>query len=53
MLKLARIGVVIMPPFPAHYNRPETLQDIVNHSAGRALELLGIENKLFHRWGNE
>ncbi len=43
MLTLARIGVVIMPPFPAHYNRPETVQDIVNHSAGRALELLGIE----------
>ncbi|WP_348981109.1 UbiX family flavin prenyltransferase [Pelotomaculum sp. FP] len=53
MLKLARIGVVIMPPLPAHYNRPETIQKIVNHSAGRALEQLGIENKLFHSWGSE
>jgi len=53
MLKLARIGVVIMPPMPAHYNCPETVQEIVNHSVGRALEQLGIENKLFKRWGSK
>lgn len=53
MLKLARIGVVIMPPMPALYHRPETAEDVVNQSAGRALELLGIENDLYRRWGNE
>lgn len=53
MLKLARIGVVIMPPVPALYHRPGTVEEIVNQSAGRALELLGIKNDLFRRWGNE
>lgn len=53
MLKLARIGVTIMPPVPAHYNRPETVQEIVDNFAGRALKQLGIENKLFRSWGCE
>lgn len=50
MLSLARIGVTIMPPIPALYHRPETLKDIVNQSAGRVLDLLGIENDFFRRW---
>ena len=53
MLKLSRIGVVLMPPMPAFYHRPETVQEIVNHSAGRALELIGVENVLFQRWGSK
>jgi 4-hydroxy-3-polyprenylbenzoate decarboxylase len=52
MLKLARIGVAIMPPVPAFYNHPAALDDIVKHSAGRALDLLGIQNDLFQRWGS-
>lgn len=51
MLKLARIGVAIMPPVPAFYNHPAAVTDLVMHSAGRALDLLGIENDLFQRWG--
>lgn len=53
MLKLARIGVAIMPPVPAFYNRPAALDDIVKHSAGRALDLLGVPNDLFRRWENK
>lgn len=53
MLKLARIGVVIMPPLPALYHHPATVEDVVNQSAGRALDLLGIENNLCRRWGSE
>lgn len=52
MLKLARTGVAIMPPVPALYHRPKTVEDVINQSAGRALDLLGIENNLFRRWGN-
>ncbi|MFZ5649828.1 MAG: UbiX family flavin prenyltransferase [Bacillota bacterium] len=52
MLKLARLGVVIMPPVPAMYSRPAALEDIVRQTAGRALDLLGIENELVHRWGD-
>jgi hypothetical protein len=50
MLKLARCGVVIMPPAPALYHRPATVEEVVNQTAGRALELLGIRNKLYPRW---
>lgn len=50
MLKLARIGVVIMPPVPAFYHRPETLEDLLTQTAGRVLDLLGIDNDLFPRW---
>jgi len=53
MLKLARIGVTIMPPAPAFYNRPATLGEVVKHSAGRVLDLLGVENDLLQRWGEE
>lgn len=51
MLKLARIGVTIMPPVPAFYHRPATIKDIVDQTAGRVLDLLGIENNLVKRWG--
>lgn len=51
MLKLARLGVVIMPPVPAFYTRPSTLEDILRQTAGRVLDLLGIENSLVTRWG--
>lgn len=50
MLKLARLGVTIMPPVPAFYHRPQNLQDIVEQTAGRALGLLGIKNSLTRQW---
>jgi polyprenyl P-hydroxybenzoate and phenylacrylic acid decarboxylases len=50
MLKLSRLGVTIMPPVPAFYMCPETLDDIVNHTVGRILDQLSIENNLFSRW---
>lgn len=51
MLKLARLGVVIMPPVPPMYSRPATLEDIVRQTAGRALDCLGIDSGLVYRWG--
>jgi len=50
MLKLARAGAVIMPPVPAFYQRPATITDLVHHTVGRVLDLLGIENNLASRW---
>ncbi len=50
MLKLSRLGVTIMPPVPAFYASPQTLDDIVNHTVGRILDQLDIENQLFRRW---
>jgi len=51
MLKLSRIGVEIMPPVPAFYSRPQSIDDIVNHTVGRIMDHIGLENRLFTRWG--
>lgn len=51
MLALSEIGAVIMPPAPAFYARPETIDDIVDHTVGRALDLFGIDAGLTRRWG--
>ncbi len=50
MLKLARIGVAICPPVPAFYNNPATLDDIINHSVARTLDLFDIQTNLINRW---
>ena len=52
MLKLAKLGVIILPPIPAFYNRPASIKDIVDHVVSRILDNLGIDNELFERWGN-
>ncbi|MEW6662027.1 MAG: UbiX family flavin prenyltransferase [Bacillota bacterium] len=49
MLKLARLGVVIMPPMPAFYNKPSTLEDLRRHFIGRVLDHLDVEND-YPRW---
>lgn len=50
MLKLSRMGVVIIPPVPAFYNRPQGLDDIVNHIVMRALDQFGIHLDAMSRW---
>ena len=50
MTTLADIGAVIAPIVPALYNKPKTVDDIINHTVGRLLDLLGIETKLVKRW---
>jgi len=47
---LAEIGAVVAPIVPAFYNKPKTVDDIINHTVGRLLDLLGIETKLVKRW---
>ncbi len=51
MSAAAEAGAVIMPPVPAFYQRPETLAEVVHHTAARALDLLGLEHDLLQRWG--
>lgn len=51
MLKLAKIGVRVLPASPGFYNHPETISDIVTSIVGRALDQLGIEHNLLKRWG--
>ncbi|MDJ0805362.1 MAG: flavin prenyltransferase UbiX [Gammaproteobacteria bacterium] len=52
MLKLARMGAVIMPANPGFYYQPETLEDLVNFMVARVLDHLGIEQDLLPRWGD-
>ncbi|MET0103637.1 MAG: flavin prenyltransferase UbiX [Sedimenticola sp.] len=51
MLKLARLGVVIMPASPGFYNRPSSLDELVDFMVARVLDHLGIESGLAQRWG--
>jgi len=50
MVSLAEMGAVINPPMPAFYNKPQTIDDIVNHTVGRALDQFGIGHNLFVAW---
>jgi len=50
MMVLAEIGAVIAPIVPAFYNRPRTVDDIVNHTCGRLLDLFGIDIGTVKRW---
>jgi len=50
MLQAADLGAQILPPFPAFYNRPQTIEDIVNQTVGKMLDYFHIEHDLFKRW---
>lgn len=50
LVALSEMGAIIAPPVPAFYNRPETVSDIVDHSVGRALDILDIEVGVVKRW---
>lgn len=51
MASLSEAGAIIAPPVPGYYSRPESVDDIINHSVGRLLDLFGIETNLVRRWG--
>ena len=53
MLKLARLGVVILPPVTEFYTMPKSIDDMVNHIVGKCLDQFGIEHDLFTRWGSK
>src|SRR5262245_19646435 len=50
MLKLARMGVTMLPPMPAFYNHPQSIDDLVNHIVGRVLDQFGIPAPFEKRW---
>ncbi len=53
MLKLSRMDVTILPPMPAFYNHPESIDDIVDHIVARILDQFGIEADFAKRWSGE
>jgi 4-hydroxy-3-polyprenylbenzoate decarboxylase len=52
LVQVAEIGAVVMPTMPAFYHRPKTLEDVIDQTINRALDLLGVEleRDLFPRW---
>jgi 4-hydroxy-3-polyprenylbenzoate decarboxylase len=50
LVALAEIGGIILPPMPAFYHRPRTVDDIVNHTVARILDRLGVEQDLVPEW---
>jgi 4-hydroxy-3-polyprenylbenzoate decarboxylase len=53
MVKLAEMGAVIAPPLPAFYARPRSIEEMVDQSVGRALDLFGLSWKPVKRWGED
>lgn len=52
MTRVARIGGVIMPPVPSFYHMPKTIDDLIDQTVGKVLDLFSIDGKLFKRWGS-
>jgi 4-hydroxy-3-polyprenylbenzoate decarboxylase len=50
LTRLAELGATIVPPIAGFYQKPKTVDDIINHSVGKALDALGVPNELFKRW---
>ena len=51
MAALAEMGAIVAPPLPAFYSRPQTIEDVIDHSLGRVLDLFGLETGRVKRWG--
>jgi 4-hydroxy-3-polyprenylbenzoate decarboxylase len=51
MIKVTRTGGIVMPPIPAFYHHPKTIEDLINQTIGKVLDLFSIDANLFRRWG--
>ena len=51
MASVTEAGAIVYPPVPAFYANPESLDEMVDHTLGRVLDLFGIETSVVHRWG--
>jgi 4-hydroxy-3-polyprenylbenzoate decarboxylase len=52
MLQASRMGAILLPPVPAFYFHPKTIDDLINHTIGKVLDLFGLNHHLFNRWGS-
>lgn len=50
MLRLARMGTIILPAMPGFYHRPKSIDELLNHISGKILDQFGIEHEVFKRW---
>ena len=51
MAEAADLGALILPPMPAFYHRPKTIEDLVDHTVGKAFDYFELGHDLFRRWG--
>jgi 4-hydroxy-3-polyprenylbenzoate decarboxylase len=52
MLQASRMGAILLPPIPAFYFHPKTIDDLINHTVGKILDLFNMNHHLFSRWGS-
>lgn len=52
MVKVTKMGGIIMPPVPAFYHLPKTIEDLIDQTVGKVLDLFQIDHNLFERWGS-
>ncbi len=52
MLKLANLGVTILPAMPGFYHEPATMEELVDFIVGKILDQLGVDNNLYEKWEN-
>ena len=50
MEKLAEMGAIVFPPIPAFYHKPQTIQELIDYTVGKVLDIFDIEHSLFLRW---
>ena len=51
MTRVTRMGGIIMPPVPAFYHKPQTIDELIDQTVGKMLDLFSIDGHLFKRWG--
>jgi polyprenyl P-hydroxybenzoate/phenylacrylic acid decarboxylase-like protein len=51
MVAVTEAGAVVLPPVPAFYHQPRTIEDLIDHTVGKVLDQFGIAHDLYRRWG--
>jgi 4-hydroxy-3-polyprenylbenzoate decarboxylase len=51
MTALSEMGAIVAPPVPAFYSKPQSLDEVIDHSLGRLLDLFGLDSGTVRRWG--
>ncbi len=53
MVKAADLGAMILPPMPAFYHQPATIEDLIDQTIGKAFDYFGLPHEMFQRWGDK
>ena len=51
MSKVTKAGTIVVPPVLSFYSKPKSVDDLINFVLGKVLDVLGVENELYERWG--